>query len=67
MERIGPEGISRRRASKELSIGYATLKRLLDARIQPSSESGEDTPALVVAITCGEEYGHYDPPVALLT
>ena len=27
---IGPEGISRRQAARELGIGYATLKRLLD-------------------------------------
>jgi hypothetical protein len=30
VERIGPRGISRRQASRELGIGYATLKRLLD-------------------------------------
>ena len=26
--------LSRRRAAKQLSIGYATLKRILDARVQ---------------------------------
>ena len=31
MSRIGEDGISRRRAARELNIGYATLKRLLDA------------------------------------
>lgn len=31
MSRIGEEGISRRQAARELNIGYATLKRLLDA------------------------------------
>ncbi len=67
VERIGPEGISRRQAAQELGIGYTTLKRLLDARIQPSSESGEDTPPLVAAITCGKEDVRYDVPVALLT
>ena len=31
VSRIGEEGISRRQAARELNIGYATLKRLLDA------------------------------------
>ena len=31
VERIGPEGISRNQAARELGIGYATLKRLLDS------------------------------------
>jgi hypothetical protein len=31
VSRIGEDGISRRRAARELNIGYATLKRLLDA------------------------------------
>jgi transposase len=30
--RIGPEGITRSQAARELGIGYATLKRLLDAQ-----------------------------------
>ena len=30
VERIGPGGLSRRQAARELGIGYATLKRLLD-------------------------------------
>ena len=30
VERLGPGGLSRRRAAKELDIGCATLKRLLD-------------------------------------
>ena len=34
-ERIGPGGLSRRQAARELAIGYATLKRLLDAELQP--------------------------------
>lgn len=29
---LGPGGLSRRRAAQQLDIGYATLKRLLDAR-----------------------------------
>ena len=31
-ERIGPGGLSRRQAARELGIGYATLKRLLDSQ-----------------------------------
>ena len=31
-ERIGPGGISRNQAARELGIGYATLKRLLDSQ-----------------------------------
>ena len=34
VERIGPGGISRNQAARELGIGYATLKRLLDAQPQ---------------------------------
>lgn len=33
VSRIGPEGITRTQAARELGIGYATLKRLLDARV----------------------------------
>jgi transposase len=33
VESIGPTGLSRRQAAKKLAIGYATLKRLLDARL----------------------------------
>ena len=32
IERLGSGNLSRRRAARELGIGYATLKRLLDAR-----------------------------------
>ena len=31
VQRIGPGGISRNQAARELGIGYATLKRLLDS------------------------------------
>ena len=31
VERIGPGGISRNQAARELGVGYATLKRLLDS------------------------------------
>ena len=39
LERLGEGSISRRQAAKELGIGYATLKRLLDA--QPANGVGE--------------------------
>jgi DNA invertase Pin-like site-specific DNA recombinase len=35
LERLRAGDISRRRAAKELGIGYATLKRLLDAEFAP--------------------------------
>ncbi len=38
MERIDLGVLSRRQAAKELAIGYATLKRLLDARLQSPDE-----------------------------
>ena len=41
VERIGPGGLSRSQAARELGIGYATLKRLLDSQgrqwAQPST------------------------------
>ena len=37
---------------RELVIGYATLKRLLDTRLWPSEENGEGT--LVAITTCGD-------------
>lgn len=52
VERIGTGGISRRQAAKELDIGYATLKRLLDTPLQSSVRNG-GTSSLVVTI-CGE-------------
>ena len=46
VERIGPGGLSRRQAAKELDVGYATLKRLLDTQLQPSDRSaGASIPA----------------------
>ena len=36
MERLNGEKISHRQAAKELGIGYATLKRLLDSGYEPS-------------------------------
>jgi transposase len=39
VERLEQGGISRRQAARELAIGYATLKRLLDARSYPTNDS----------------------------
>lgn len=51
VERIGPGGLSRRQASKELDIGYATLKRLLDAQSPPGQNAGGSS-SPVPAIRC---------------
>jgi hypothetical protein len=42
VSRIGPEGITRSQAARELGIGYNTLKRLLDAQVisEASTEFG---------------------------
>lgn len=50
--RLGPDGLSRRQAAKELAIGYATLKRLLDARLPPPDNSGGVVLALAAAANC---------------
>ena len=34
VKRIGPGGMSRNQAARELGIGYATLKRLLDSQVR---------------------------------
>jgi len=45
VNRIGEDGISRRQAARELNIGYATLKRLLDANWgSPDEENDSDDP-----------------------
>ena len=44
VERIRSGDISRRRAARELDIGYATLKRLLDALPQPLDDNRTSTP-----------------------
>jgi len=49
---------------RELAIGYATLKRLLDTR-QPSDESGHGT--LVAITTCGDGNYYDDIFATLLT
>ena len=43
--RIGPGGLSRRQAARELAIGYATLKRLLDTHPQLSGQSTTESPS----------------------
>jgi len=42
VSRIGEGGISRRQAARELNIGYATLKRLLDAQLDSSDEEWDN-------------------------
>ena len=37
LKRIETGALSRRKAAQELEIGYATLKRLLDARMVPGT------------------------------
>ncbi len=62
MERLEQGGISLRHADRELAIGYATLKRLLDTR-RPSKENKQRT--LVAITTCGDGNG-YDAIMATL-
>ena len=48
VEHIGPGGLSLRQAAQELEIGFATLQRLLDARVPPDAlrrTSAAPTPA----------------------
>ena len=59
VERLEQGGISRRQAAEDLAIGYATLKRLLDARLWPSNESEQDTDA-PAAITTSSDWKDYD-------
>jgi hypothetical protein len=37
LERLGADNLSRRQAARELNIGYATLKRFLDAEKEASN------------------------------
>jgi len=53
VEQIAPGGISRRQAARELAIGYATLKRLLDARLRALNDNGGGTLALAAVATPG--------------
>jgi len=54
VERIGPGGLSRRQAAKELAIGYATLKRLLDAQLQPLDQRGALSPPVPTEYHCND-------------
>jgi transposase len=49
VERIGPGYLSRRQAAKNLGIGYATLKRLIDNNWQPVAENIDRSLTLAVA------------------
>ena len=49
--RIGLGGLSQRQAAKELAISYATLKRLLDAGLQPSDLSDSGSQPHIVSDT----------------
>ena len=54
IQRIGPGGLSRRKAAKELAIGYATLKRLLDAQKQPTNISGTGSTTSMIEDYCSD-------------
>jgi hypothetical protein len=56
VERLEQGEISRRQAARELAIGYATLKRLLDARLRPSDENKQRTLVAVAAQGDGNDY-----------
>jgi transposase len=58
IQRISPGGLSRRKAAKELAIGYATLKRLLDARNQPPDLCADESlpPPVGVCLADGNSY-----------
>jgi hypothetical protein len=64
VDRLEQGGISRRQAARELAIGYATLKRLLDTR-RSLDESKQGT--LVAITTCGDGNYYDDIMVTLLT
>jgi hypothetical protein len=50
IHRIVPGGLSRRQVAKELAIGYATLKRLLDKQIQlVNTSAGECSVGAAIA------------------
>ena len=54
VERIGPEGLSRRKAARELDIGYATLKRLLDSQFQPSEQMAVESSPPAAEVYCAD-------------
>ena len=51
---IGPGGLSRRQAAKELAIGYATLKRLLDAQSPPPEQGAGGSSPPATPEYCGD-------------
>jgi transposase len=53
-ERIGSGALSRRQAARELAIGYATLKRLLDTHLQPLDQSGALLPPATAEYHCND-------------
>ena len=54
IQRIGPGGLSRRKAAIELAIGYATLKRLLDAQKQPVNINATEPQQSMVDLYCND-------------
>lgn len=56
VERIGPGGLSHRQAARELDIGFATLKRLLEAGEPPTVATKPPRPTLLPSVN-----GRYTP------
>jgi DNA invertase Pin-like site-specific DNA recombinase len=54
IQRIGPGGLSRRKAAIELAIGYATLKRLLDAQKQLVDINATEPQQSMVDLHCND-------------
>ena len=52
--RIGPGGLSLRQAAKELEIGFATLKRLLDSSVLPEALRGPQQKPPLLRFTVGK-------------
>lgn len=65
VERLQQGSISRRQAARDLAIGYATLKRLLDTRPWPSDENGQHTlvPAAITTYSDRKDYDDIFKPV----
>ena len=57
VERIGPGGLSHRQAARELDIGFATLKRLLDTDEPSAAATRSPRPTLLPSLA-----GRYMPP-----
>ena len=56
VERIGPGGLAHRQAARELNVGFATLKRLLDADGPPAVATRPPRPTLLPSVN-----GRYMP------